>query len=82
MVYTVYKGVCLGLGAVAADFHDTSQAVDKEIAFLCVIAYLSPHFEDTAQRVKTILDALIESPYTTPYQTVRTGNGLNWSEVA
>ena len=54
MVYTVYKGVCLGLSAVAADFHDTSQTVDKEIAFLCVIAYLSPHFEDTAQRVKTI----------------------------
>ena len=31
------------------------QAVDKEIAFLCVISYLSPHFEDTAQRVKTCL---------------------------
>ena len=48
MVYTVYKGVGLGIG-----LHDTAQVIDKEIAFLCVIAYLSPHFEDTAQRVKT-----------------------------
>ena len=40
--------------AVAADFHDTAQVIDKEIAFLCVITYLSPHFEDTAQRVKTL----------------------------
>ena len=27
MVYTVYKGVGLGIGAVAADLHDTAQAV-------------------------------------------------------
>ena len=53
MVYTVYKGVGLGIGVVAADLHDTAQVIDKEIAFLCVIAYLSPPFEDTAQRVKT-----------------------------
>lgn len=53
MVYTVYKGVGLGIGVVAADLHDTAQVIDKEIAFLCVIAYLSPHFEDTAQRVET-----------------------------
>lgn len=54
MVYTVYKGVGLGIGVVAADLHDTAQVIDKEIAFLCVIACLSPHFEDTAQRVKTL----------------------------
>ena len=54
MIYTVYKGVGCGMGAVAADFHDTAQVIDKEIAFLCVITYLSPHFEDTAQRVKTL----------------------------
>ena len=75
-------GWSLGMDVVAADFHDTSQAVDKEIAFLCVIAYLSPHFEDTAQRVKTILDALIESPYTTLYQTVRTCHDISSDEVA
>lgn len=40
--------------AVAADFHDTAQVIEKEIAFLCVITYLSPYFEDTAQRVKTL----------------------------
>ena len=34
------------------------------------------------QRIKAQFSALIESPYTTLYQTVRTGNGLNWSEVA
>lgn len=27
MVYTVYKGVGLGIGFVAADLHDTAQAV-------------------------------------------------------
>ena len=27
MIYTVYKGVGLGMGAVAADLHDTAQAV-------------------------------------------------------
>ena len=68
--------------AVAADFHDTAQVIDKEIAFLCVIDYLSPHFEDTDQRVKAVCIALMGLPYETLYQTLRTGNGLNWSEVA
>lgn len=28
MVYTVYKGVCLGLGAESADLHDATQTVN------------------------------------------------------
>ena len=31
MVYTVYKGVGLGMRAVAADIHDTAQAVTDDI---------------------------------------------------
>lgn len=31
MIYTVYKGVGLGIGVVAADFHDTAQAVTDDI---------------------------------------------------
>ena len=31
MVYTVYKGVGLGMGAVARNFHDTMQAVTDDI---------------------------------------------------
>ena len=31
MVYTVYKGICFRLLAVAADFHDTAQAVTDDI---------------------------------------------------
>ena len=31
MVYTVYKGVGFGLFAVAADFHDTAQAVTDDV---------------------------------------------------
>lgn len=34
------------------------------------------------QRIKAQFSALIESLYTTLCQPVRTGNGLNWSEVA
>ena len=33
MVYTVYKGVRFGLGAVAADFHDTAQIVNVSLLF-------------------------------------------------
>ena len=50
----VYKSIRLGLSTESADFHDTAQVINKEIAFLWVIAYLSPHFEDTAQRVETV----------------------------
>ena len=31
MVYTVYKGVGLGIGAVAADLHDTAQGITDDI---------------------------------------------------
>ena len=31
MIYTVYKGGGLGMGAVAVDFHDTPQAVTDDI---------------------------------------------------
>ena len=33
MVYTVYKGVDLGMGVVAADFHDTAQNEWYKFAF-------------------------------------------------
>ena len=49
----VHELIGFGLAGETADLHDTAQVIDKEIAFLCVIAYLSPHFEDSAQRVKT-----------------------------
>ena len=82
MVYTVYKGVRFGLGAVAADFHDTAQIVHDSFTILRMISDLRNQFDYGAQQVKTFFVVLIESPYTTLYQTVRTCNGLNWSEVA
>ncbi len=82
MVYTVYKGVCLGLGAESADLHDATQTVNINLTHLRVVFNLDPQVDGRAQRIKTIFVTLIESPYTTLYQTVRTGNGLNWSEVA
>lgn len=82
MVCTVYKGVGLGIGVVAADFHDTTQIVTKQFTFFCMISDLSNQFGYGAQRIKAQFSALIESLYTTLCQTVRTGNGLNWSEVA
>ena len=33
MVYTVYKGVDLGLSAVAADFHNTAQIINVRLLF-------------------------------------------------
>lgn len=33
MVYTVYKGVRFGLGAVAADFHDTTHIIYVDLLF-------------------------------------------------
>ena len=82
MVYTVYKGVRFGLGAVAADFHDTTQAVDISLTNLRVIYDLSRQIDDRAQWIKTCFVALIESPYTTLCQTVCTGHDLNSDEVA
>ena len=81
MVYTVYKGVCLGLSAVAPNLHDTTQTVNINLTHLRVVSDLDHQVDGRAQRIKTCFVALIESPYTTLYQTVRTCNGLNWSEV-
>lgn len=72
MVYTVYKGVCLGLGAESTDFHDTTQTVNINLTHLRVVSNLDPQVDGRAQRIKTIFVTLIESTYTTLYQTVRT----------
>ena len=49
MVYTVYKGVCLGLSAVAANFHDATQAVNISLTNLRAIFDLSRQIDDRAQ---------------------------------
>ena len=82
MVCTVYKGVGLGISVVAADFHDTTQIVTKQFTFFCMILDLSNQFGYGAQRIKAQFSALIESPYTTLYQTVRTCHDLSSDEVA
>ena len=82
MVYTVYKGVCLGLGAESADLHDATQTVNINLTHLRVASDLDPQVDGRAQWIKTILVALIESPYTTLYQTVRTCHDISSDEVA
>lgn len=82
MVYTVYKGIRIRLGAVAADFHDATQTVNIHLTHLRVISDLIPQIEERAQWIKTCFVVLIESPYTTLCQTVRTGHDLNSDEVA
>lgn len=47
MVYTVYKGVGLGLSAVAADFHDTAQIVANNFTFYRSIAFNLGHFDQS-----------------------------------
>ena len=46
MIYTVYKGVGCGMGAVAADFHDTAQAVTDNFTYYRSILLQCPQFED------------------------------------
>lgn len=46
MIYTVYKGVGCGMGAVAADFYDTAQAVTDNFTYYRSILLKCPHFED------------------------------------
>ena len=82
MVYTVYKGVCLGLGAESADLHDATQTVNINLTHLRVASDLIGQIDQRAQWIKTILVALIESPYTTLYQTVRTCHDISSDEVA
>ena len=47
MVYTVYKGVGLGIGAVAADLHDTTQIVTNNFTFYRSIAFNLGHFDQS-----------------------------------
>ena len=82
MVYTVYKGVCLGLSAVAPNLHDTTQTVNINLTHLRVVSDLDPQVDGRAQRIKTCFVALIESPYTTLYQTVRTCHDLSLDEIS
>lgn len=82
MVYTVYKGVDLGMGVVAADFDDTAQTVNINLTHLRVASDLIGQIDQRAQLVKTVCISLIESPYTTLYQTVRTCHDISSDEVA
>lgn len=45
MVYTVYKGVCLGLGAESADFHDTTHIVHCHFTYLRDFSINSGQFD-------------------------------------
>ena len=47
MVYTVYKGVSLGLSAVAADFHYATQIVAYDFTFYRSIAFNLGHFDQS-----------------------------------
>lgn len=82
MVYTVYNGVDLGMGIVAADLHDTTQTVNINLTHLRAVSDLDPQVDGRDQRIKTVFVALIESPYTTLYQTVRTCHDISSDEVA
>ena len=46
MAYTVYKGVGLGIGVVAADFDDIAQGITDDIMRYRSIPLKCPHFED------------------------------------
>lgn len=52
MVYTVYKGIRIRLGVVAADFHDATQTVNIHLTHLRMIPDLSNQFGYGAQCVK------------------------------
>ena len=82
MVYTVYKGVCLGLGAESADLHDATQTVNINLTNLRWVFDFNFQSESRAQWVKTRFVALIESPYTTLYQTVRTCHDISSDEIS
>lgn len=45
MVYTVYKGVGLGIGVVAADFDDTTQTVSDNFTYYRSFTINSTRFE-------------------------------------
>lgn len=50
--------------------------------YLCVISELNFQIESRAQWIKTCFVVLIESPYTTLYQTVCTGHDLSSDEIS
>ena len=52
MIYTVYEGVGLGVGAAAVDFHDTTQIVNINLTHLRVVSDLNFQIESRAQWVK------------------------------
>ena len=82
MIYTVYKGVGLGIGVVAADFHDAAQIVTNNFTFYRSIAFNLGHFDQSWKWVETLFIPPIESPCTTLYQTVRTCHDISSDEVA
>ena len=71
-----------GMCAVAADFHDTSQSIHHKFSCIRPVFFTDPHFEGWWKRIKTVFVTLIESPYTTLYQTVRTCHDISSDEVA
>lgn len=54
MIYTVYKSVGLGMGAVARELHETAQAVTDDIMRYRSIALNCRHFDDTWKRIKAV----------------------------
>lgn len=46
MIYTVYKSVGCGMGAVEADLHDIAQGITDDIMRYRSIPLKCPHFED------------------------------------
>lgn len=65
-----------------ADFHDTTQIVNINLTHLRVVFDLNYQIGNRAQLIKTSLVTLIESPYTTLYQTVRTCHDISSDEAA
>ena len=47
MIYTVYKGVGCGIGVVAADLHDTAQAVTNNFTLYRSIAFNLGRFDQS-----------------------------------
>lgn len=45
MIYTVYKSVGLGMGAVAADLYDTAQIICNNITYLRYTTLNTVQFE-------------------------------------
>ena len=70
------------MGAVEADLHDIAQAVTNNFTSYRSFTLNPEHFVRCWKWVKAIFIPPIESPYTTLYQTVRTGHDISSDEVA